>query len=246
MKAKNLPKNAFNTQSNVLVVICSFIILILFNGCSIAGLVIGSKIKSKKSKELQVPGYDFSKITHNKQITVMLNNSDSILGNYKDNEITKLEEYKEVYDAKIAKLDLDFKLPRIGDTLYLNIIHGYNFNQDKGLTYPFIFEGFDHQINWQKGSDGKMKVPEIMKRPLNANFQIEKDGSGYKVTVQDIWFSTDQSGRRQKNNVLENIFIQNNGLSFKKDKNTIRMIYYLSGQFSELFMLKGNQLENRF
>jgi hypothetical protein len=104
----------------------------------------------------------------------------------------------------------------------------------------------NHQINWQKGSDGKMKVPEIMKRPLNANFQIEKDGSGYKVTVQDIWFSTDQSGRRQKNNELENVFIQNNGLSFKKDKNTIRMIHYLSGQFSELFMLKGNQLENRF
>jgi hypothetical protein len=158
MKAKNLPKNAFNTQSNVLVVICSFIILILFNGCSIAGLVIGSKIKSKKSKELQVPGYDFSKITHNKQITVMLNNSDSILGNYKDNEITKLEEYKEVYDAKIAKLDLDFKLPRIGDTLYLNIIHGYNFNQDKGLTYPFIFEGFDHKsIMLKKEKDALVK-----------------------------------------------------------------------------------------
>ena len=158
MKAKNLPKNAFNTQSNVLVVICSFIILILFNGCSIAGLVIGSKIKSKKSKELQVPGYDFSKITHNKQITVMLNNSDSILGNYKDNEITKLEEYKEVYDARIAKLDLDFNLPRIGDTLYLNIIHGYNFNQDKGLTYPFIFEGFDHKsIMLKKEKDALVK-----------------------------------------------------------------------------------------
>lgn len=158
MKAKTLPKNAFKTQSNVLVVICSFIILILFNGCSIAGLVVGSKIKSKKSKELQVPGYDFSKITHNKQITVMLNNSDSILGNYKDNEITKLEEYKEVYDAKIAKLDLDFKLPRIGDTLYLNIIHGYNFNQDKGLTYPFIFEGFDHKsIMLKKEKDALVK-----------------------------------------------------------------------------------------
>ena len=88
----------------------------------------------------------------------MLNNSDSILGNYKDTEITKLEEYKEVYDARIAKLDLDFNLPRIGDTLYLNIIHGYNFNQDKGLTYPFIFEGFDHKsIMLKKEKDALVK-----------------------------------------------------------------------------------------
>ena len=104
----------------------------------------------------------------------------------------------------------------------------------------------NHQINWQNGSDRKMKVPDVMKRPLNASFQIEKEGSGYKVTVQDIWFSTDQSGRRQKNTELENFFIQNNGLSFKKDKNTIRLVHHISGQFSELFMLKGNQLENRF
>lgn len=158
MSIKHLPKNTLSKKSNDLLVICSFIILILFNGCSIAGLVVGSRIKSKKSKELQVPGYDFSKITHNKHITVMLNNSDSILGNYKDNEITKLEEYKEVYDARIANLDLDFNLPRIGDTLYLNIIHGYNFNQDKGLTYPFIFEGFDHKtIILKKEKDALVK-----------------------------------------------------------------------------------------
>jgi hypothetical protein len=104
----------------------------------------------------------------------------------------------------------------------------------------------NHQINWQKGSDRKMKVPDVMKRPLNASFQIEKGGSGYKVTVQDIWFAIDQSGRRQKNNELESFFIQNNGLSFKKDKNTIRLIQYLSHQFSSLFILKGGQLENRF
>ena len=40
MKAKNLPKNAFNTQSNVLVVICSFIIAVLLSGCSITGALI--------------------------------------------------------------------------------------------------------------------------------------------------------------------------------------------------------------
>ncbi|HRO09799.1 MAG TPA: hypothetical protein PK047_13110 [Saprospiraceae bacterium] len=104
----------------------------------------------------------------------------------------------------------------------------------------------NHQINWQKGSDRKMKVPDIMKRPINASFQIEKDGSGYKVTIQDIWFSLDQSGGKQKNTALESFFIQKSGLSFNKDKNTIKIIYYLSQQFSELFMLEGNQLENRF
>lgn len=104
----------------------------------------------------------------------------------------------------------------------------------------------NHQINWQKGGDRKMKVPDVMKLPINATFLIEREGSGYKVTVQDIWFSIDQSGRKQKNTELEPFFIQKNGLSFKKDKNTIRLIHHLSSQFSDLFTLHGNLLENRF
>jgi hypothetical protein len=104
----------------------------------------------------------------------------------------------------------------------------------------------NHQINWQKSSDRKMKVPDVMKRPLNASFQIEKDESGYKVTVQDFWFSIDQSGRKQKNTELQSFFIHKNGLSIKRDKNTLRLIHYLSSQIRELFILKGTQLENRF
>lgn len=104
----------------------------------------------------------------------------------------------------------------------------------------------NHQINWQKGGDRKMKVPDVLKRPLNANFQIKKEGTGYKVTVQDIWFSTDQSGRSQKNTELQAFFIQKNGLSFNRDKNTIRLIQYLSNQFTSVFTLKEYYLGNRF
>lgn len=104
----------------------------------------------------------------------------------------------------------------------------------------------NHQINWQKGGDRKMKVPDVLKRPMNANFQIKKEGTGYTVTVQDIWFSTDQSGRSQKNTEMEAFFIQKNGLSFNRDKNTIRLIQYLSDQLTSLFTLKEYYLENRF
>jgi hypothetical protein len=104
----------------------------------------------------------------------------------------------------------------------------------------------NHQINWQKSSDRKMKVPDALKRLLNASFQMEKDESGYKVTVQDFWFSIDQSGRKQKNTELESFFIHKNGLSIKRDKNTIGLIRYLSSQISDLLIIKGTQLENRF
>lgn len=224
MKTKDQPKNTLRMKSNVLLFICSFIILILFNGCSITGLVVGSRIKSKKYEQVQVPGYDFSKIDHNKQITVMLNNSDSIQGNYKDNELTKLEEYKEVYDAKIAKLDLDFNLPRIGDTLYANIIDGNNFNQDKSLPYPFIFEGFDHKsIMLKKDKDALVKqyllnnisysrtnidkIDELIKSrmiPTRRTLIVETQNEVQNIRSSDIQYI---KYKKRKNNALVGFLI---------------------------------------
>ena len=104
----------------------------------------------------------------------------------------------------------------------------------------------NHQVDWQAAGQKKIKVPDILRRPLNASFQIEKDGMGYKVTVRDIWFSDTQSGGKQKNNEIEFLWVQKKGFAFKRDKKTIQAIHYLSDYFSDMFLVKGAVRENRF
>lgn len=103
----------------------------------------------------------------------------------------------------------------------------------------------NHQIDWQKGNTKKLSVPKVMKYPINANFQLEKDKNGYKVTVQDFWFSETQ--KNKNNNIeLESLWVQKNRFSFRKDKNTIKNIHYLSHYFSKMFNVRGITQENRF
>jgi hypothetical protein len=141
MKAKNLPKNAFNTQSNVLVVICSFIIAVLLSGCSITGALIGSKIKSKEN--IRVSGSEIDKISKENHVTVVLKNADTLQGFFKGTDLVPLDEYTPVYQEGSSKLSLNFKLPQPGDTFTFKIIKGNSSIQLKNLTYSYIFEGFD-------------------------------------------------------------------------------------------------------
>lgn len=144
MKINPYLKKTFNLKSYPFIFIYSFITLILFNGCSVTGLIVGNKMKSKEYVQFQVPGYDLTKISFNNQITVILNNSDSIEGIYKKAGISPLEEYKYVYDERISKISKELELPRIGDTINFRLIQKYNFNQNDFLTQNSIFEGFDN------------------------------------------------------------------------------------------------------
>ncbi|MBK8052037.1 MAG: hypothetical protein IPK35_01830 [Saprospiraceae bacterium] len=144
MKAKNETINTFRIQSNILVVICSFIIVVLLSGCSVTGLLIGSQIKSKKNVTKQVRGWEINNIAKDKPLIVVLKNGDSISGFFKKEELMPLEAYSDFYTQKTEGLNVGFKLPRIGDSIVFYASSGNNYNQGKNQTISSIFWGFDY------------------------------------------------------------------------------------------------------
>jgi hypothetical protein len=171
MKAKNLPKNAFKTQSNVLVVICSFIIAVLLSGCSITGALIGSKIKSKEN--IRVSGSEIDKISKENHVTVVLKNADTLQGFFKGTDLVPLDEYTPVYQEGSSKLSLNFTLPQPGDTFTFKIIKGNSSIQLKNITYSYIFEGFDLNRVILKESKNNIKL-YLLSDIFSTNLNLSK------------------------------------------------------------------------
>ncbi|MBK8699447.1 MAG: hypothetical protein IPN29_07845 [Saprospiraceae bacterium] len=105
------------------------------------------------------------------------------------------------------------------------------------LAYP---------VDWQSYMGKRIKAIEDMKRPLNATFEIEKNGNSYTVTVRNIWFTDGLKSSNQQHNVIENYIVQDDGFSFRKDKNSISIIHHLSQRLESWFFLKGGGLGDRF
>ncbi|MEY3420080.1 MAG: hypothetical protein RIR48_360 [Bacteroidota bacterium] len=171
MKAKNLPKNAFKTQSNVLVVICSFIIAVLLSGCSITGALIGSKIKSKEN--IRVSGSEIDKIGKDNHVKVVFKNADTLQGFFKGTDLVPLDEYTPVYQEGSSKLSLNFTLPQPGDTFTFKIIKGNSSIQLKNITYSYIFEGFDLNRVILKDSKNNIKL-YLLSDIFSTNLNLSK------------------------------------------------------------------------
>ncbi|MEY3420081.1 MAG: hypothetical protein RIR48_361, partial [Bacteroidota bacterium] len=151
MSIKIIPTWTFNIKSKILFVIISLFVLI-FTGCSMIGLFIGSKTKNKKTEVIQVSGWEISEIARDKRVTVVLKNVDTIQGVYRRDELMPLDEYSALYHEKTEKLKLDFNLPRLGDTIAIKINQGNNFNQSLN-SEAFTFFGFDHNSILIKGNN---------------------------------------------------------------------------------------------
>ncbi len=156
MKAKNETINTLGIQSNILVVICSFIIAVLLSGCSITGALIGSKIKSKEN--IRVSGSEIDKIGKDNHVKVVFKNADTLQGFFKGTDLVPLDEYTPVYQEGSSKLSLNFTLPQPGDTFNFKIIKGNISYQQKNITYSYIFEGFDLNRVILKDSKSNMKL----------------------------------------------------------------------------------------
>lgn len=101
-------------------------------------------------------------------------------------------------------------------------------------------------MEWHTFAGEKIQASEEMKKPLNATFEIEKMDNGYKVTVQNIWFSNDWEHTNQENVVLEKYVLNDKGFAFRSDNNTHRIIKHLCNRFELLFTLKTKSEETKF
>lgn len=151
MKTRVETVNILSNRLNISAIMCSFIIIILFSGCSITGALIGSNIKSKEN--VRVSGSEIDKIEKEKYVTVVLKNADTLQGFFNGTDLVPLDEYTPVYEEIITKLTLNFTLPLPGDTFTFKIIKGNSSLMSKNIIYTYIFEGFD--LNKVVLRDGK-------------------------------------------------------------------------------------------
>ncbi|HMS97941.1 MAG TPA: hypothetical protein PLQ57_05275 [Saprospiraceae bacterium] len=105
------------------------------------------------------------------------------------------------------------------------------------LSYP---------MDWNSSTGIKIKASEEMKKPMNAIFEVVKSTNGYKVTVQNMWFTNDWKHTQQENVVLEKYIIDEKGFSFRKDQNTIRIIQHICQRLESLFLLNTMGVDQRF
>ncbi len=101
-------------------------------------------------------------------------------------------------------------------------------------------------MEWHTFAGEKIEPSEQMKKPLNATFEIEKMDNGYKVTVQNIWFSNDWEHTNQENVVLEKYILNDKGFAFRSDSNTLRIIKHLCNRFESLFSVNPSVGSSKF
>ena len=105
------------------------------------------------------------------------------------------------------------------------------------LSYP---------MEWASYAGDKIQASEEMKKPLNATFEIVKTEQGYKVTVQNMWFSNDWKHTSQENVVLEKYIVDEKRFRFRKDQNTLNIIQHLCQRLESLFYLTPGRTDDRF
>ena len=103
----------------------------------------------------------------------------------------------------------------------------------------------NYQFNWLILGDKKSKVPSVFKNPANASFEIQKINGSYKVTVDNIWFTSD-SKNNKKNITLESLVTRKKGCCFTKSKKYIKILELIDKNFSTVFNSKTKGGNLRF
>lgn len=103
-----------------------------------------------------------------------------------------------------------------------------------------------YPLDWNSYKGEKIAASEEMRKPLNATFEILKTDQGYKVVVQNMWFSNDWKHVDQENVVLEKYIVDEKRFSFRKDNNTLRIIQHLCQKLERLFLLTPELSNEKF
>jgi len=104
----------------------------------------------------------------------------------------------------------------------------------------------NYHLNWNYAELKSRKIPEFMKYPANATFEIEKNGNSYQVTVNNIWFSNLNNQKNQSNLTMESIVTGKGGVVFTKKKKTLRVLKMIDENFQQIFNMQGSTKDTRF
>jgi len=103
----------------------------------------------------------------------------------------------------------------------------------------------NYQLNWDINQEKPYKVPEMFKQPVNATFEIEKVDNSYTVTVNNIWFTSNQE-KKQTNVTLESLVLKKNYTGFLNKKQNIEILALIDKNFTTIFQLQNKHGDLRF
>lgn len=104
----------------------------------------------------------------------------------------------------------------------------------------------NYHLNWNYTDLKSKKIPEFLKYPANATFEIEKNGNAYQVTINNIWFTNPKGAKNQKLLTLESIVTGKGGVVFTKNKRELRALKMIDENFQEMFKIIGTTKDTRF
>lgn len=104
----------------------------------------------------------------------------------------------------------------------------------------------NYNLNWNYKELKTRKIEDFLKNPVNATFEVEKNGSSYQVTVNNIWFSEIKNPGNKSHNTLESIVTGKNGVVFTKNKRDLRALQMMDENFGWIFGMQGSTKDTRF
>ncbi len=92
-----------------------------------------------------------------------------------------------------------------------------------------------YQLDWTTSGFRSRKVPLFLKQPINATFEVKKEGGDYLVRVTNIWFNNTINPGNQQHLTLENMTLIRNGFAISKKKRILRALSILDENLSRMF-----------
>ena len=104
----------------------------------------------------------------------------------------------------------------------------------------------NYHLNWNYTDKKTRKIADFLMNPVNATFEIRKDGSAYQVTVNNIWFLDTQKPSNKTHDTLESYVTDKSGLLFTKNKKKLAALKIIDENFQWIFKMQGSTKDARF
>ncbi len=104
----------------------------------------------------------------------------------------------------------------------------------------------NYNLNWNYKDLKSRKIADFLKNPLNATFEVEKNGNAYQVTVRSIWFADVEKPSNKRHLTLESIVTGKDGVVFTKNKKDLEALKMIDENFQWIFLMQGSTQDTRF
>lgn len=104
----------------------------------------------------------------------------------------------------------------------------------------------NYNLNWNYKDLKSRKIADFLKNPVNATFEVEKNGNAYQVTVRNIWFTDVKKPSNKRHLTLESIVTGKGGVVFTKNKKDLEAMKMIDENFQWIFLMQGSTQDTRF